>query len=220
MVPGDDRIRFMSVPAGAEGVEIVGEWNPLGMRGSISNDMLFHDVFVPAQNELLPPGCFNQAAERFPYFYMTLSFSFMGLAQAALDFTRAYLMRDTGPLRRRDHPIRQMGWAEMNLQVERARALLYRVLQEAAMDPDPAAMRRAWASVVTTMETAPAVAAQAIKVCGGHSLLKPQALERIYRDSRCGAVMLPWSVEACLGRLGHSGLFDDEGGTEAPLWHR
>jgi alkylation response protein AidB-like acyl-CoA dehydrogenase len=219
-VPGDDRIRFMSVPAGAEGVEVVGEWDPLGMRGSISNDMLFHGVFVPDENELLPPGCFNQAAERFPYFYMTLSFSFLGLAQGALDFTRAYLMRDTGALRRRDHPIRQMGWAEMNLQVERARALVYRVLAEAAVDPGPDQMRRAWASVVTTMETAPAVAAQAIKVCGGLSLLKPQALERIYRDARCGAVMLPWSVEACLGRLGRSGLFDDEVSREAPLWHR
>jgi alkylation response protein AidB-like acyl-CoA dehydrogenase len=220
MVPDDDRIRFMSVPAEAEGVEIIGEWNPLGMRGSISNDILFHDVFVPAENELLPPGCFNQAAERFPYFYMTLSFSFLGLAQGALDFTRTYLMRDTGPLRRRDHPIRQQGWAEMNLQVERARALLYRVLQEAGIDPSPEQLRRAYASVVTTMEAAPAVASQGVKVCGGHSLLKPQALERIYRDARCGAVMLPWSVEACLGRLGRSGLFDDEDGREAPLWHR
>ncbi|MEZ5342513.1 MAG: hypothetical protein R2706_13990 [Acidimicrobiales bacterium] len=49
------------------------------------------DVFVPAEHEWLPPGMFNQAADRFPYFYMTLSFSFLGLMRSILDFTQEYL---------------------------------------------------------------------------------------------------------------------------------
>jgi len=52
------------------------------------------------------------------------------------------------------------------------------------------------------------VAATAVRVCGGRSLLRPSALERMYRDARCGATMLPWSVEAALDRLGRAGLYD------------
>ena len=97
----------------------------------------------------------------------------------------------------------------MNLVYERARALCYRVLGEVGVDPTPAAVRRAWSSMVTTMEGAPAIASLAVRVCGGRSILKPSTIERHYRDARCGATMLPWSVEVCLERLGRAGLYPD-----------
>jgi alkylation response protein AidB-like acyl-CoA dehydrogenase len=60
------------------------------------------------------------------------------------------------------------------------------------------------------METAPEVASLGIRVCGGASMLKNLPLEQHYRDARCGSLMLPWSAEVCLDRLGRFGLFDDE----------
>jgi alkylation response protein AidB-like acyl-CoA dehydrogenase len=111
--------------------------------------------------------------------------------------------------------VKQQGWAEMQLAYERAQALMYRVLGEVGVDPTPEQVRRAWAAVTTVMETAPAVASTAIRVCGGRSLLRPQPLERHYRDARCGSTMLPWSVEVCLERLGRFGLYDGEDGTPA-----
>ena len=102
----------------------------------------------------------------------------------------------------------------MNLVYERAQALCQRVLAESGIDPSPAAIRRAWASTVSTMEGAPEIASLAMRVCGGRSLLRPSRLEQLYRDARCGATMLPWSVEVCLDRLGRGGLFDDA--EEAP----
>lgn len=134
--------------------------------------------------------------------YMTLSFTFLGLMRGALDFTREYLIGKGGEGERREIPQKQNGWAEMQVKHEAAQSLTYRLLGEMGVDPEPELVKRAWAAVVTTMETAPEVAALAIRVCGGRSLLKPSALERIYRDARCGAVMLPWSVEVCLDRLG------------------
>jgi alkylation response protein AidB-like acyl-CoA dehydrogenase len=209
VTPGEERVRFLSIPKGAAGVEIRGTWDPLGMRGTISNDMIFTDVFVPAENELLPPGIFNQMADRWPYFFMTLSFTYAGICRGVLDFTRDYLRADIGaPYRRRDHPLRQVGWAEMQLQDERMHALHARVVAESGVDPTPQQRARAWAAVATTMETAPALASQAIRVCGGASMLKPKALERMYRDARCGATMLPWNVETCLMRLGRNELYD------------
>lgn len=206
---GEDRLRLLGVPADGDGVTIDGEWDPLGARGTDSRTLVMQDAFVPAENEWIPPGMFNQLARRWPYFYMTLSFTYLGLMQGVIDETAAYLIGDGSPGNRREHPIKQQGWAEMNLVHERAQALCHRVLAESGVDPSAAAIRRAWASVVTTMEGAPEIASLALRVCGGRSLLRPSRLEQFYRDARCGATMLPWSVEVCLDRLGRGGLFDE-----------
>ena len=56
-------------------------------------------------------------------------------------------------------------------------------------------------------ENANALATKAIRTCGGQAMLKSLALERIYRDSRCGSLMLPWTAEICLDRLGRESLY-------------
>jgi len=211
---GEQRLRLLGVPSDGDGVTIEGEWDPLGARGTDSRTLVIEDAFVPAEHEWIPPGMFNQVARRWPYFYMTLSFTYLGLMRAVIDETAAYLIGDGTPGNRREHPIKQQGWAEMNLVYERAQALCHRVLAESGIDPSPAAIRRAWASTVSTMEGAPEIASLAMRVCGGRSLLRPSRLEQLYRDARCGATMLPWSVEVCLDRLGRGGLFDDA--QEAP----
>ena len=216
LVPGDDRIRFMGVPTDADGATIEGEWDPLGMRGTDSRTLVLDGAVVPEGNEWLPPGAFDQAATRWPYFYMTLSFAYLGLMRGILDATGAYLRGEGGggPARR-DHPIKQQGWAQMNLTYDRAQSLTYRVLGECGIDPSAEQVRRAWSSVVTVMEGAPAVASAALQVCGGRSMLRPSYLEQAYRDARCGAAMLPWSVEVCLERLGRAGLYPEQ--DEAPV---
>ena len=211
MVEGDPRIRLLGVPADADGLEIEGEWDPLGMRGTDSRNLVLHDVFVPADHEWIPPGVFDQAARRWPYYYLTLSFTYLGLMQGIVDRAGAYLRGDGGaPTARRDHPIKQQGWAQMHLINDRARALCLQVLAESGVDPSPDQVRRAWSSMVTTMEGVAEVASLAIRVCGGRSLLRPSYLEQAYRDARAGATMLPWSVEVCLERLGRAGLYPDD----------
>ena len=37
---------------------------------------------------------------------------------------------------------------------------------------------------------------------------KSLPLERIYRDSRCGSLMLPWTAELCLDRIGREALYE------------
>ena len=71
-------------------------------------------------------------------------------------------------------------------------------------------LARALAASYTTMETAPEIASLAIRTCGGLSMLKEFRLEQYYRDARCGSLMLPWSAEVCLHRLGRHGIFPDD----------
>ena len=205
-VEGDDRLRLLGVPHTGEGVRIQGTWDPLGMRGTDSRNLVMEKVFVSEEHEWLPPGVFNQCADRWPNFYMTLSFSYLGLMRGILDFTEDYLK--TGG--RRDHAIKQQGWAEMNIRYEQAQALCYRVLADTQADPSQEKITRAWASLYTTMEGAPEMASTAVRICGGRSMLRPSYIERAYRDARCGATMLPWSVEVVLQRLGTVRLFENQ----------
>lgn len=206
LVPGDDRVRLMGVPADAEGLTVTGDWDPLGMRGTVSKTLLFEDVFVPAENEWVTPGVFDQLARRYPYFYMTLSFAYLGLSRGVLDFTGAYLRGEIDGSDRSAHPQKQAVWAEMNLRYEQARAICYQTVASATVDPSREDVKRAWATMITVMEAAPDIASSAIRACGGRSIMRPLPLERLYRDARCGATMLPWSVEVCLDRLGRYGI--------------
>lgn len=211
LVPGDDRIRLLGVEAGSDGLEVTGDWDPLGMRGTVSKTLVLDNVFVPSENEWIPAGVFDQVAARYPWFYMTLSFSYLGLMRAVLETTGAYLRGEIDGSPRGHLHQKQHVWAEMNLLYDRTRALASSVLDRVRVDPDPGEVKLAWSSMVTTMEGAPELASMAIRACGGRSLLRPLPLERLYRDARCGATMLPWSAEVCLERLGHYDLVDGDG---------
>ncbi len=212
-VEGEEFLRLLSVGAISDGVEIVDDWDPLGMRGTVSRTLLLKDAFVPADDEILPGGMYDQAAKRYPFLFMSLAPSYLGLTKGILDFTRSYLRgevagaaKGTG---RRDNPIKQYGWAEMNIKYEQSRSMLYGVVDSATLDPTEDQMVTAWAAVYTVMEHANAVAALAVRVCGGQSMLKHMPLERMYRDSRLGSTMLPWSAEVALERIGKAYLYDN-----------
>jgi alkylation response protein AidB-like acyl-CoA dehydrogenase len=136
------------------------------------------------------------------------------LTKGILDFTQSYLRGElAGAAKgtaRRDNPVKQMGWAEMNIKYEQSRALLHMAIDNAHLDPTEDEMVQAWAAVYTVMEHANQVAAIAVRVCGGQAMLKHLALERMYRDSRLGALMLPWSAEVALERIGRARLYDQD----------
>ena len=201
---------YLAVPAGAQGVAVVGDWDPLGMRGTVSRTLLLDDVFVPEVEMLMPHGVYFQAATRWPHMFLTLSPTYMGLAQAAYDFTVAYLrgeMPGTPPVKRRMYPTKQIAVAEMHIALEQTKALWFQAISEARADPSREQVLRAYAAQATVMENANAIATKALRTCGGQAMLKSLALERIYRDSRCGSLMLPWTAEICLDRIGREALY-------------
>jgi alkylation response protein AidB-like acyl-CoA dehydrogenase len=187
---------YLAVPAKADGVSVVGDWDPLGMRATVSRTLLLKDVFVPEDEMLMPRGVYFRAATSWPHMFLTLSPTYMGLAQAAYDFTVAYLRGElpgTPPVKRRMYPTKQM-W--------------FQAVSEARAEPTKEQVLRAYAAQFTVMENANALAAKAIRTCGGQAMLKNLALERIYRDSRCGSLMLPWTAEICLDRIGRESLYE------------
>ncbi len=202
---------YVAVPAEAPGFSITGDWDPLGMRGTVSRTLVFKDVFVPDDAQMMPRGVYFQAAGRWPHMFTTLSPTYMGIAIAACEFTVKYLrgeIEGMPPVKRRMYPTKQIAVAEMWVKLEQTRALFLRMLEDARVDPAKDARLRAYAGQYTIMENANALCALAVRTCGGQSMLKSLPLERLYRDSRCGALMLPWTAELCLDRIGREALYE------------
>jgi alkylation response protein AidB-like acyl-CoA dehydrogenase len=209
---------YLAVPGDAPGLEVCGDWDPLGMRGTVSRNLLLRDVFVPDSARLLPEGLYHQATLRYPHMFTTLSPTYMGIAQAAYDFTVQYLRAELpgmSPVKRRMYPTKQAAVAEMRIKLEQTRALFLQCVREAGIDPDEDTRQRLYAAHFTVMENANAICAMALRTCGGQAMLKSLPLERLYRDSRCGSLMLPWTAELCLDRLGRECLYAGAEGDES-----
>ncbi len=213
--PWIERTLYLKVPKDAPGVSFPGEWDPMGMRATVSRDMVLQEVFVPDDAEVLPPGLFGAMYNAFPHLFLSFSAVFLGLMQVSLDAALAYLTgRMPGaPAPHAEIAAKGPAIAEMLFAVESARAIYYRAISEARVDPPPEAVQRARAAHVTVQRAVVTVTQEAIRVCGGRAFLKRYPLERYARDARAAALMRPWTEElatqqawqAALGLGGQAG---------------
>ena len=211
--PWIERTLYLQVPKDAPGVSFPGEWDPMGMRATVSRDMVLQNVFVPDDAEVLPPGLFGAMYNAFPHLFLSFSATFLGLMQAAYDGALAYLTgRMPGaPIPHTEITAKGPAIAEMLFSIEAARALYYRAISEAEVDPPLEAVQRARAAHVTVQRTVVAVTQEAIRVGGGRAFLKRYPLERYARDARAAALMRPWTQEIAMQQAWEAAL-----GLDAP----
>lgn len=195
--PWLERTLYLQIPRDAKGVEFQGEWDPLGMRGTVSRDMLLQEVFVSDEAEMLPPGMFGALYNAYPHLPLSFGATFLGVMQVAYDYTIAYLTGQApgAPGGRTEVPTKGYAVAEMLFALEAARALYYSAISEAQVEPSLAAVQRARAAHVTIQRSVVTVTQEAIRVCGGRALLRRYPLERFARDARASALMRPWTQD-------------------------
>ena len=216
--PWIERTLYLQVPKDAPGVTFPGDWDPMGMRGTVSRDMLLEEVFVPDDAEVLPPGLFGAMYNAFPHLSpLTFCATFLGLMQAAYDGAIAYLTGQMAgsPGLHTEAAVKGHAVAEMLFALEAARALYYRAISEACVNAPVAAVQRARAAHVTVQRSAVTVTQEAIRVCGGRALLKRYPLERYARDARAGALMRPWTQEIATQQAWEAALGLDKPGAAA-----
>lgn len=201
---------MLAVPGDAAGFQVVGDWDTLGMRPTVSKSLRIDELFVPDAHQIMPRGVYYEAASRWPHMFLTLTPAYMGLSQAAYDFTVAFLRGEVEGAKgvKRGSPIKQYAIAEMRMKLEQSRALFMQAARDARYNPSKDARLRAYVANYNVMENANDICRLAIRTCGGSTIMKKFPLERYYRDSRCGSLMLPWSAEACLERLGREALYE------------
>ena len=210
--PGFADTLFLAVAAESPGFSIGGQWDPLGMRATVSRTLDLHDVFVPTERQVMPRGIYAQMARRWPHMFMTLCPTYVGIAQAAFDFTVTYLRGEVpggaAGRARRASTTKQLAVAEMRIKLDHLQAMFLRALDDARVDPSKEQRLRAFSTQYSVMEYCNDICRLAIRTCGGGSIAKAYPLERLYRDSRCGSLMLPWTAEICLERLGYESLYE------------
>ncbi len=196
--PWLERTLYLQVAKDTPGVTFQGDWDPMGMRATVSRDMVLENVFLPDDSEILPPGLFGAMYNSIPHLSpLTFSATFLGLTQAAYDYAIAYLTGKVpgAPALQTEATAKGHALAEMLFAVETARALYYRAISEARVDAPLAAVQRARAAHVTVQRSVVTVTQEAIRICGGRALLKRYPLERYARDARAGALMRPWTED-------------------------
>ena len=206
----EDTMDF-AVHKDCDGLSIVGEWDPIGMRGTVSRDLILKDVFVSEDDLMMPAGVFGKTLSQWPHMMATLTPAYMGVAQSAYDFTVKYLRGETlgqPPIDRRVYPTKRAAVGRMFQRLTEMCTLWSTTFFEAKAFPTKAEVMRLYAAQYSVMEGVQELAALAIRTCGGQSMLKTLPLERIYRDSRCGALMLPYTTEIMEDYLSMMTVYD------------
>ncbi|MEL0111039.1 MAG: acyl-CoA dehydrogenase family protein [Rickettsiales bacterium] len=192
-----ERTLYLKVPREAEGVTFSGDWDPIGMRATVSRSMVLKDVFVPDDGEVLPPGVFGGLYLTSAPGPVLVSATFLGIMQAAYAYTLDYLTggADGAPKKDMVGPVMGNSIADMMFKVEATRALYLRSVSEAKLEPTHEIRQRARAAHVMVQRMVVDVTQEAIRVCGGRALLKEFPLERYLRDAQASSVMRPWTRE-------------------------
>jgi alkylation response protein AidB-like acyl-CoA dehydrogenase len=211
-IPGSAGIGALIVDAGTPGLTVARRERAMGMRGIPEGEVVFDRCRIPAENRLLPAGGFKQLMAAYNGQRLGAATVALGLSQGALEAA----VQHAGAREQFGRPIghfQGLRWmiADMALQVEAARQLVYRAAANAGSGlPDmiEAAMAKTLAS-----ETAVRVTNDALQVFGASGYSRDLPLERMVRDARMftiggGTVQMMRNLVAgaWLGRLDEPGL--------------
>ena len=184
---GNGGISSFIVPMDSPGVKIGGSPKKMGLRGIKNCDLFFEDVRVPAENMVGAEGQgFKNAMGVLNLNRPTVAAAAIGIAQASLDACLAYAKERVQfgkPIA--EFQMVQAMLADMVIQIEAARALLYNVT--ALIDSDPnnpkvpmmSSMIKTFAS-----DMAMQVTTDAVQVFGGAGYLQDHPVERYMRDAK------------------------------------
>jgi alkylation response protein AidB-like acyl-CoA dehydrogenase len=211
-IPGAAGIGAVIVEAGTPGLAVTRRERAMGMRGIPEGEVLLDRCRVPAENLLVGAGGFKRLMAAYNGQRLGAAAVALGLAEGALEAA----VRHVGAREQFGRPIghfQGLRWmvADMALQVEAARQLIYRAAANAGHGlPDmvEAAMAKTLAS-----ETAVRVTNDALQLFGAEGYSRDLPLERMVRDARMftiagGTVQMLRNVvaRAYLGPLDEPGL--------------
>ena len=159
--------------------------NKMGIRGSQTGELVFEDCEIPADNLLGKEGeGFKIALATLDRTRPGIAAQALGIAQGALDFAVEYAKQRVQfgkPIW--DNQAIQFMLADMDIQVEAARQLIYHVGE--LMDTGTPRFSRESAIAKTfASDAAISVTNDAIQVLGGYGYMKEFPVERMMRDAK------------------------------------
>ncbi len=180
--PGARGIGAVYVEKGAEGLSFGRPEHLMGFRGVPSSDIYFDNVTVPKKNVVVGAGGFKQLMGAFDLERCGNATMALAQAAAALDHVIEYTQeREQFGKPIVDFQAVQLKLAEMQMQVEASRLLIWR----AAVDAEqgfPSIMNSSVAKCFAN-EIARTVTGNALQLMGGYGYSKEYPMERRFRDA-------------------------------------
>ena len=176
---------FFVVEKGDPGFSFGKKENKLGIRASTTRELLFRDCRIPEDRIIGREGIgFIAAMKTFDKSRPGIGALGVGLAQGALDLAAEYARKRV----QFGKPIIsfqaiQHKLADMAIQTEAARALIYSVARYMDSDPKEVSKEAAMAKVFAG-DVAVDVSSNALQVLGGYGYMKEYPLEKMMRDAK------------------------------------
>ncbi|MBI3548916.1 MAG: acyl-CoA/acyl-ACP dehydrogenase [Elusimicrobia bacterium] len=217
------RASYFIVGAKTKGLSVRRNWNSRAMRATVSNDLLLKDCAVSAQALLAGvAGTAVPYLARRPHWAVAgINGVYLGICDSILEFVTGYLSdrRKAGEDRPQSHdPIIQHEVGKLSVALEAARLVVYDAAERVSRKPgDPETNKAVYRAKYLIGETAPQMASDAIRICGGNALRQEFPLERHYRDARAGGLMGAAS-DVCLTFLGKAEMAIDAASLSETHW--
>ncbi|CAL7870579.1 acyl-CoA dehydrogenase [Fusobacterium necrophorum subsp. funduliforme] len=181
-------ISVFIVDANTEGWSVGAHENKMGIRGTITSDIVLDNVKVPKENLLDVEGKgFKIMMNTLDYGRIGVAAQALGIAQGALDEAIKYVKerKQFGkPLSKFQNT--QFKIAELATKVQAARLLVYdaaKIKDEGGKPGLQSSMAKYYAA-----EIANEVAYWALQLHGGYGYIKDYPIERMYRDARITSI--------------------------------
>lgn len=181
-VGGDGpEVLHFAVPMKSDGIEIQGNWDTLGMRGTGSNDILMKNVFVPAESIVArrPVGTWHPMWDVIvPIALPIIVACYVGLAEAAAELA---ITGTSG------NPNHAAAVGQMQSHVTTATLALedmIRIVDNYAFTPDLSTTSEILERKAIAARSVKAAVETASEIVGGAGFFRNHPMERIVRDVR------------------------------------
>lgn len=183
------------VDARTPGIEVLGRFDGLGMRGNASSPVAYRGVTIEADRRLGDAGSgFGlMMSATLPWFVLCGAATSLGIAAAAIEGGAQHIsgarFEHLGSTLA-DIPGVRSRLAEAKIRYLQARALLYEVARQVETS-SPDAQLGVLALKAAAGEMAIDVTDEIMRACGGAAFSKHLGIERNFRDARASSVMAP-----------------------------
>ncbi len=158
----------------------------MGIRASATGELIFRNCLVPEENLVGRPGLgFIQAMRLFDRSRPGIGAQAVGIAQGALEAAVDYAQQRIQfgqPII--TLPVVQDMLAEMAIQVEAARALVYAAARTVDSSTNKRITEESSMAKVFASDVAMRVTTDAVQVCGGTGYMKDYPVEKMMRDAK------------------------------------
>jgi alkylation response protein AidB-like acyl-CoA dehydrogenase len=183
-VPGAKGIGCVLVPGGAKGMTVKSSFHTMG--GEYLSEVVFDNVELPLENLVLREDGMKKLLSAFNTQRCLNPAICLGLAEGALEEAVRY-MRDRSAFGQKIGDFQGLRWkvADMYVEIEAGRGLLYRAAVSGDQFPDPtlAAMAKIYCNEMSIRVTS-----EAIQVHGGYGFTDEFPVSRYFRGARYGSL--------------------------------